>query len=543
VRRPDRLRWELANFADEHLPAEWSATDPNEPTIATELTLSDGRRVPTWVQFPYEYPLEHPHVSVLAGLVGPPHAIGGLLCLFDNPGAQWHPQRSAAQLVNENARSLLEDALIRGPEAIAAHEEQIPDRASSRYLVDTDHAVLVPDPFWNELPEGASGGWFVLSGSGSRRCLDAVIPLGRADESIKERVRCKEGIALGKWVALDEAPAGLQVARSLFDHVRAVAPSILDPIKLDGDGQESVYRAEWIAFTYPEQGPMRGQWRRGWTFIELTGPDTVPPTAERMPQTQALTLAERQLRLPELVGLEQAKIVVVGVGSLGSKIALELAKAGAGHLVLIDDDRYDVNNAVRHEMPAWQAGSRKTLGMAAACVNHNPFCNVEWENTRIGTGANRAVEFLRCLNGAHLVVETTGSRETTRVAQRYCRATGVPLLTASITQASRGGDLVLLTAADCFDCFLATQEAGKVPKPDAGEQPLVIPVGCIDPAFSGAGFDSSELASATARMAIRATGLCSYPPLDHNWAVANFTGNPRWIEGTLAPDPHCGHHG
>jgi hypothetical protein len=69
----------------------------------------------------------------------------------------------------------------------------------------------------------------------------------------------------------------------------------------------------------------------------------------------------------------------------------------------------------------------------------------------------------------------------------------------------------------------------------------VLPVGCADPAFSGAGFDASELASAVARMAIRATALTQYPPLDHNWAVINFTEEPHWTQGTIEPNATCGH--
>lgn len=293
--------------------------------------------------------------------------------------------------------------------------------------------------------------------------------------------------------------------------------------------------------TYPEQGPGRGQWRRGWAFIELSGPDTVPLGAKRMPQTQALTLHERQLRLPELTGVERAKIVLVGVGSLGSKVAIELAKAGVGRLVLIDGDYYDVNNAVRHELPAWLAGTHKTIGMAIVCQQANPFCEIEWDSREIGSKRDDAERFLERLDGADLVVETTGSRAVTRVVERYCRIADVPLVSASLTSGSRGGDIVLLRQGDCFDCFLLAQERGDVPKPHRRKQDLVIPVGCSDPAFSGAGFDASSLASDVARMAVQVTGRTEYPPEDYNWSVANFAGEPRWQQGMLGPDPACGH--
>jgi molybdopterin/thiamine biosynthesis adenylyltransferase len=536
-RRPERLRWELTNFADAGLTAELRRSGGSgDPLIHTAVTLSDGREIPVRVSFPFEYPLTDPKVKVDAGLIGPPHEVGGSLCLLDNPGAQWHPQRSAAELV-EHARGLLEAVLIGGPDAIAEREEQVPEPTGSRFLADKNLVILVPDPFWAAPPDGVSGGAIIVKGEGTRRLLAHCEGLGDADTDLESEVLCSKGVALGRWAALDTAPRGIYLAGSdLLESALEAAPQLLDPFILAGAERPP----DWVAITYPEEGPRRGEWRRGWTSIEITA-DEGAPTAKRIAQTQALTAHERQLRLPELVGLADIKVVMVGVGSLGSRVAVELAKAGVGRLSFFDDDIYDVNNAVRHEMPIWLAGAGKALGMVIECHNANPFVKIDFFSRRVGAGRDGANEFLREINDAHLVIETTGSRATTRVVQRYCGIAGVPLLNASLTRGSRGGDMMLVTQADCFDCFLLAQENGEIPKPDATEQELVVPIGCADPAFSGAGFDAASLGSDVARMAVRAVAATSYPALDHNWAVANFVVEPRWRQGTLAPDDRCGH--
>lgn len=79
--------------------------------------------------------------------------------------------------------------------------------------------------------------------------------------------------------------------------------------------------------------------------------------AARLPGCNHLTIQDmerynRQIILPE-VGeegqqrLKQAKVLIVGVGGLGSPIALYLAGAGVGTIGLLDNDTVSVNNLQR----------------------------------------------------------------------------------------------------------------------------------------------------------------------------------------------------
>ncbi len=73
---------------------------------------------------------------------------------------------------------------------------------------------------------------------------------------------------------------------------------------------------------------------------------------------------------------ENATVAICGLGGLGSNIAISLARAGVGTLILIDFDKVDITNLHRQQYKASQIGMDKTDALKENLLEINPFINL-----------------------------------------------------------------------------------------------------------------------------------------------------------------------
>ena len=81
--------------------------------------------------------------------------------------------------------------------------------------------------------------------------------------------------------------------------------------------------------------------------------------------------------------ISTAVIAVCGLGGLGSNIAVSLARAGVGKLILIDFDQVDVSNLHRQQYKASQVGLDKTQALSQNLWEISPYINLETHSADI----------------------------------------------------------------------------------------------------------------------------------------------------------------
>jgi len=72
-----------------------------------------------------------------------------------------------------------------------------------------------------------------------------------------------------------------------------------------------------------------------------------------------------------------AAVAICGLGGLGSNIAIALARAGIGKLLLIDFDRVDITNLHRQQYKADQIGLYKTDALAKNLSEIAPYTQIK----------------------------------------------------------------------------------------------------------------------------------------------------------------------
>jgi len=141
----------------------------------------------------------------------------------------------------------------------------------------------------------------------------------------------------------------------------------------------------------------------------------------------------RQIMLPalDIAGQQRlldARVLVLGMGGLGSPVAMYLAAAGVGELLLADDDEVELSNLQRQVLHSEaELGQLKVASAARRLRGLNSDVKLREIAGRLDESAitNLLAE------GVDLVVDACDNFSTRFAANRACVAAGVPLVSGA----------------------------------------------------------------------------------------------------------------
>ena len=158
--------------------------------------------------------------------------------------------------------------------------------------------------------------------------------------------------------------------------------------------------------------------------------------------------------------LGQARVAVVGVGATGAATASLLARAGVGHLTLIDRDFVEPSNLQR-QILFDEADAREALPKAEAARR-----KIAQFNSSVAVEAVIAdlvpANVAELLGEAHLLLDCTDNFETRYLLNDYAVQQGKPWIYAAAIGAYAATMNILPGETACLACVFPTPPAGAV---------------------------------------------------------------------------------
>jgi len=162
----------------------------------------------------------------------------------------------------------------------------------------------------------------------------------------------------------------------------------------------------------------------------------------------------RQIMMGEIgakgqLELKKSKVCVVGLGGLGSPVAMQLAGMGVGFLRVVDGDMVDVTNLHRqHLYGIDKEGFSKVEAAAERLRSLNPYIVVEpvkrWVNE------DNAEEIVQ---GMDVVVDGLDNMEARYVVNRACVKLGVAYVFGAIATTMGNVSTIVSGKSVCLECF------------------------------------------------------------------------------------------
>ncbi len=217
------------------------------------------------------------------------------------------------------------------------------------------------------------------------------------------------------------------------------------------------------------------------------------------------------IRIPELNFLHTKTVALVGLGSLGSPIAVELARCGIGKLTLVEFDFVEPGSTVRWVLGASAWGLQKTFALEKFISHNYARTRVNGLDYRIGDqNLGLESEFLRAMAESDIIVDATAEGAVHHFLSDFSREKRKPFVYSYLTPGGIGGLVARfdpLRNMGCWYCLqIALYESGSIPQPAFIEAATLQPPGCGETTATFANFDAGEVAMETCRMIVSTLG-------------------------------------
>ncbi len=183
----------------------------------------------------------------------------------------------------------------------------------------------------------------------------------------------------------------------------------------------------------------------------------------------------RQIMLPQIDiegqnRLCQSHVVILGLGGLGSPVAMYLATAGIAELTLIDDDQVELSNLQRQIIHKDSSqGVDKVDSAKKTLLELNPDLKINIINQRLDEN-----DLSKIISACHAVADCCDNFETRFMLNRVCFKQSVPLISGAAIRWE--GQLTTFVMKENSPCYCCLYDEGMSVSQTCSQNGVVAPV-------------------------------------------------------------------
>lgn len=561
-RFPGRLEFELADFAERGLKFELDEEQLAEQgrVVLRGSLAHEGEEIRLEVRYPDLFPYLRP-IVIAPELTRHRHQnpYGKELCLLEPSTRAWDTDVPAGWLVAKRVPYLL-GLLDADPETMRQAEVPQGEPASTYFEGPPGSVVFVPQAAL-DMPAEAQAGSGRLAFSimeppqlELRALIAEVVEKGRANKTTtlakadEPLLRSFGGEQLPfRWARLRHEPAA-NTPQAVLEALEESRAGFGSP---PWQGVHGGRIAVAAAVFREEVG--QGHWEDAWVFVVRVRLDS-QGEGDYLVRGQRLSRRDLEDRLPVGLQLGEHTVSLVGLGSIGSGLAFELARAGLGELRAMDSDRVEAGTTVRWLLGQSAAGRLKVGALARRMARDYPYTQFTGIAHRLGQSASHTVARARTeldildqfLDGTDLVVDATAEIGVQQVLAELATERGIPQLYVSTTEGARGGLVarVIPGVTGCWMCLQRHVTDEEILAPPRDKTATVQPRGCSSLTFRGTGFDIEPVIAQGTRVAASMLNERVDSDDDRRDVFVCAFGEdrvlpPEWSAHRLTPHPEC----
>ena len=472
------------------------------------------------------------------------------LCLLADKYNDWDPQRDTlAGIIQKQVTDIY--WIHKNPDVVSESESTLEGYQPSGQLNVEMNSVIVTTS--NAIPEKTYGNGKIAihaiknSNQAIRGCFKSAVDYNQDmvfDDKTNYCRHFDKEIPI-RWVKLSETIKSTDVD-GIFKQVIEQSP-VMANRNYHKSGHIEI---DIIAVCYPEE-TIRDEVDYNWCFIvHRKWKDNGNKKSLTLVRSDHIHPIYQLSRTPSLIGLAEKRVVVIGLGALGSHVAWQLARAGIKNFTLVDKDYLQAGNLQRwiNGLPFIGLGKAETV--AHILMNNYIDIKPNIYNLEIGSVTKikdptsskemRTEEFLvKCIfTDADIVIDCTAMLNINQYVSMLCKNLNIDYVWSSATNGAWGGIVGKSPSSyknDVWFDFSSDYGFGNIPPIATEPSPFVQPKGCFHPTFTGTGFDLDTISIMTTRMAVSLLNGDRYGSFDFDVAILEQWVNgrpvaPRWKE-------------